>query len=50
MRIWYQSLFDGGRMPAYYEGLKERAKQVARQGTPSELLSDSTLKRAYLGI
>jgi hypothetical protein len=21
MRIWYQSLFDGGRLPAYFEGL-----------------------------
>lgn len=20
MRIWYQSLFDGGRMPAYFDG------------------------------
>jgi Asp/Glu/hydantoin racemase len=32
VRIWYQSLFDGGRMPAYFEGLKARAKSVARPG------------------
>jgi Asp/Glu/hydantoin racemase len=32
MRIWYQSLFDGGRMPAYFEGLKARAGRVARPG------------------
>jgi Asp/Glu/hydantoin racemase len=36
MRIWYQSLFDGGRMPAYFEGLKARAKQVARPGVEAE--------------
>ena len=27
LRIWYQSLFDGGRMPAYFEGLKARASE-----------------------
>ena len=32
MRIWYQSLFDGGRMPAYFAGLQARAKRVARPG------------------
>ena len=32
MRIWYQSLFDGGRMPSYFEGLKTRAHKVARPG------------------
>jgi len=32
MRIWYQSLFEGGRFPAYFEGLKARAKNVARPG------------------
>lgn len=36
MRIWYQSLFDGGRMPAYFEGLKQRAKLVARPGAEVE--------------
>jgi len=30
MRIWYQSLVDGGRMPAYFEGLAERAGRIAR--------------------
>lgn len=32
MRVWYQSLVDGGRMPPYFEGLKARAAQVARPG------------------
>jgi Asp/Glu/hydantoin racemase len=32
MRIWYQSLFDSGRMPSYFDGLKARAKSVARAG------------------
>jgi hypothetical protein len=27
LRIWYQSLFDGGRMPVYFEGLKARARE-----------------------
>jgi Asp/Glu/hydantoin racemase len=39
MRIWYQSLFDGGRMPAYFEGLKVRARSVARQGVEVEFHS-----------
>jgi allantoin racemase len=30
MRIWYQSLVDGGRMPPYFDGLKARAAKVAR--------------------
>jgi hypothetical protein len=29
MRIWYQSLFDGGRMPAYFAGLR-RARNALR--------------------
>ena len=32
MRIWYQSLFDGGRMPDYFEGLRARARSIARAG------------------
>ncbi len=32
MRIWYQSLVDGGRMPSYFDGLAERARKVARPG------------------
>ena len=32
MRIWYQSLVDGGRMPSYFAGLAERARKVARPG------------------
>jgi Asp/Glu/hydantoin racemase len=32
MRIWYQSLVDTGRIPAYFEGLKARAAKVARPG------------------
>ena len=36
MRIWYQSLFDGGRMPAYFSGLQARAKRIARPGVKVE--------------
>jgi allantoin racemase len=36
MRIWYQSLFDGGRMPAYFEGLAARARRIARPGVQVE--------------
>jgi len=36
MRIWYQSLFDSGRMPAYFEGLAARARLVARPGAQVE--------------
>ncbi len=32
MRIWYQSLVDGGRMPSYFDGLAERARRIARPG------------------
>ena len=32
MRIWYQSLFDGGRMPSYFDGLRARARTIARPG------------------
>ena len=32
MRIWYQSLVDGGRMPSYFDGLAARARKVARPG------------------
>lgn len=32
MRIWYQSLVDGGRVPSYFAGLAERARKVARPG------------------
>ena len=32
MRVWYQSLVDSGRMPPYFEGLKQRAAKVARPG------------------
>ncbi len=32
MRIWYQSLVDGGRMPSYFDGLAARARKVARAG------------------
>ncbi len=30
MRIWYQSLFDEARLPAYFEGLRSRARRLAR--------------------
>jgi allantoin racemase len=36
MRVWYQSLFDSGRMPAYFEGLTARARVVARPGVEVE--------------
>ncbi len=36
MRVWYQSLFDSGRMPAYFEGLAARASVVARPGVEVE--------------
>ena len=32
MRIWYQSLVEGGRVPSYFEGLAERARLIARPG------------------
>ena len=33
MKAWYQSLVDGGRMPPYFDGMRERAKQIGRPGT-----------------
>lgn len=36
MRIWYQSLFDSGRMPSYFDGLAVRARSVARPGVDVE--------------
>lgn len=36
MRVWYQSLLDGGRMPSYFEGLSARARGVAREGVQVE--------------
>jgi Asp/Glu/hydantoin racemase len=36
LRIWYQSLFDAGRLPAYFEGLKARARRIARPGVQVE--------------
>src|SRR4051812_17670425 len=30
MKIWYQSLFDGARLPAYFEGMRKRMKAIAR--------------------
>lgn len=36
MRVWYQSLFDSGRMPAYFEGLAARSRVVARPGVEVE--------------
>jgi Asp/Glu/hydantoin racemase len=32
MKIWYQSLFDAGRLPVYFDGLRERARRLARDG------------------
>ena len=37
MRIWCQSLFDGGRLPAYFKGLEARARTVAREGVEVRL-------------
>ncbi|HEX4927699.1 MAG TPA: aspartate/glutamate racemase family protein [Burkholderiales bacterium] len=36
MRIWYQSLFEDGRLPTYFEGLRERGKALARPGVEVE--------------
>jgi allantoin racemase len=36
MRIWYQSLLDGGRMPDYFQGLAARAQAIARPGVTVE--------------
>lgn len=32
MRVWWQSVFDSGRIPAFLEGLKSRAGSIARAG------------------
>jgi Asp/Glu/hydantoin racemase len=37
MKIWYQSLFDAGRLPAYFDGIRQRAASVARAGTEIHL-------------
>ena len=37
MKIWYQSLFDAGRIPAYFEGVRKRLATVARPGTEVRL-------------
>src|ERR1051325_7211895 len=37
MKIWYQSLFDAGRIPAYFDGVRKRAATVARPGTEVHL-------------
>src|ERR1051325_9275066 len=37
MKIWYQSLFDAGRIPAYFDGGPKRAATVARPGTEVHL-------------
>ena len=36
MKIWLQSLFDAGRLPAYFEKLRERAGVIARPGVQVE--------------
>lgn len=37
MKIWYQSLFDAGRLPAYFDGIQKRAKDIARPGVSVDL-------------
>ena len=37
MKIWYQSLFDVGRIPAYFDGVRKRVGSVARPGTEVHL-------------
>jgi Asp/Glu/hydantoin racemase len=39
MKIWYQSLFDAGRVPAYFDGVRKRVHTVARPGTEVHLHS-----------
>lgn len=39
MKIWYQSLVDGGRVPSYFEGLAARARTVARSGVDVRFVS-----------
>ena len=40
MKIWYQSLFDAGRVPAYFDGVRKRVGTVARPGTEVHLTID----------
>jgi Asp/Glu/hydantoin racemase len=37
MKIWYQSLFDGARLPAYFDGIRSRARTIARSGVEVHL-------------
>ena len=37
MKVWYQSLFDSGRLPAYFEGIRSRAANIARSGVEVHL-------------
>lgn len=37
MKAWYQSLVDGGRMPPYFDGMRERAKAIGRPGTQVDI-------------
>jgi hypothetical protein len=37
MKIWYQSLFDTGRLPVYFEGIRKRVATIARPGTEVHL-------------
>lgn len=37
MKIWYQSLFDAGRVPAYFESVRKRVAVVARPDTQVHL-------------
>lgn len=37
MKVWYQSLFDAGRLPAYFDGIRKRAAAIARPGTQVDL-------------
>jgi Asp/Glu/hydantoin racemase len=39
MKIWYQSLFDAGRVPAYFDGVRKRVGRIARPGTEVHLHS-----------
>ena len=39
MKIWYQSLFDAGRVPAYFDGVRKRVGAIARPGTEVHLHS-----------
>ncbi len=39
MKIWYQSLVDGGRVPSYFDGLAARARAIARPGVDVRFVS-----------